>query len=81
MSCIYVRLLLSACRTGNTEYFQFDGEKVQDINYEFDADYTPEIADKKNVRAFYVDLRINKHGEQGGSKYVFATPSNGSAVE
>jgi hypothetical protein len=56
-------------------------KKVQDINYEFDADYTPEIADKKNVRAFYVDLRINKHGEQGGSSYVFATPSNGSAVE
>ena len=56
-------------------------KKVQDINYEFDASYTPEIADKKNVRAFYVDLRINKHGEQGGSTYVFATPSNGAAAE
>jgi hypothetical protein len=56
-------------------------KKVQDVNYVFDADYTPELADKKNIRAFFVDLRINKHGEQGGSKYVFATPSNGSAVE
>ncbi len=56
-------------------------KKVQDINYEFDDSYTPEIADKKNVRAFFVDLRISKHGEQGGSTYVFATPSNGAAAE
>lgn len=56
-------------------------KKVQDVNYVFDETYTPEIADKKNIRAFYVDLRVNKHGEQGGSTYVFATPSNGSAVE
>lgn len=56
-------------------------KKVQDVGYEFDPSYTPEIADKKNVRAFFVDLRVNKHGEQGGSNYVFATPSNGAAAE
>ena len=47
----------------------------------FDEAYIPEIEDKKNVPAFYADLRVNKHGEKGGSTYVFAMPSNGSAVE
>lgn len=56
-------------------------QKVQDVNYEYDPTYTPEILDKKNVRAFYVDLRISKHGEQGGSNYVLATPSNGAGAE
>ena len=56
-------------------------KKIQDVNYEFDPSYVPDVLDKKNIRAFFVDLRINKHGEQGGSKYVFATPSNGAAAE
>ncbi|MCF0215333.1 MAG: prepilin-type N-terminal cleavage/methylation domain-containing protein [Fibrobacteraceae bacterium] len=52
-------------------------KKVEYANYEFDASFTHETLDKKNVKAFQVELVVEKNGEQGRVVDIVATPSNG----
>ncbi|WP_458449124.1 prepilin-type N-terminal cleavage/methylation domain-containing protein [Fibrobacter sp.] len=51
--------------------------RINDGNYAFDEAYTPAIADKKNVKAFRIDLTIKKNGEGGTANLVIPIPSNG----
>lgn len=54
-------------------------KKVASANYSFDG-YTitaSNLADKKNVKAFRLHLRINRRNETGNSQMVVPIPSNG----
>lgn len=50
---------------------------INDGDYTFDAAYTPNIADKKNVKAFRIDLKVTRNGEGTITKIVVPVPSNG----
>lgn len=51
--------------------------RVESTNYEFDPSWQPSPKDKQNVKAFKIELAVNKNGETGNLSLVIPTPSNG----
>lgn len=50
---------------------------VNDGNYTFDAAYTPLTVDKKNVKAFRIEMKVTRNGEGTNAQVVIPVPSNG----
>lgn len=50
---------------------------INDGNYTFDAAYTPLTVDKKNVKAFRIEMKVTKNGEGTNAQVVIPVPSNG----
>ena len=50
---------------------------VNDGNYTFDEAYTPLTADKKNVKAFRIEMKVTRNGEGTNAQVVIPVPSNG----
>lgn len=55
--------------------------KISDENYDFDDSYVPALADKKNVKAFKVELQVQANNETGYTNLVIPVPSNGADYE
>jgi len=57
----------------------FEVMQKNDKAYSFDVNYSPTtVADKKNVKAFRLDLKVKRRSEIGSiEKMVIATPNNG----
>lgn len=51
--------------------------KSEDANYRFVDGYVPELADKRNVKAFWLKLSVEKNKENGSVSLVVSVPSNG----
>lgn len=56
-------------------------QKVMESNYSFDHNYEPLKADKRNIRAFNLDMEIEKSDKTGKVNIVIPTPSNGVTAE
>ncbi|MCF0215342.1 MAG: type II secretion system protein [Fibrobacteraceae bacterium] len=53
-------------------------KKVEYANYKFEESYAHTTHDKKNVKAFQIQLQIKQNGESGESLITIPTPSNGT---
>jgi hypothetical protein len=53
-------------------------EHIGDMDYKFEAGYTPALADKKNVRAMQVEIELKSNGEAGRAVLAIPVPSNGT---
>lgn len=62
---------------GSFTISDFKMQRVGDFDYEFDESFTPQIVDKKNVRAMQVKVDVRKNGEAGVNTVVIPVPSNG----
>lgn len=62
---------------GNLNFNSVQVKKSLDANYVFDESYVPLLADKKNVKAFRLNLKIRKKNEFGAASIVIPVPSNG----
>lgn len=52
--------------------------RVESANYNFDdKNYVPLVPDKKNVKAFLLELAVNRGGEKSNISLVVPVPSNG----
>lgn len=67
--------------SGTISVSELKVQKVMESNYSFDHDYEPEKADKKNIRAFNLDLEIKNKDKLGKVVVVIPTPSNGVTAE
>ena len=73
---------LSPITLSNIQLYQInDGDYMFDETYTplLADNYTPSLADKKNVKAFRIDMVVKKNGEGSSLNLVIPTPSNGSA--
>ena len=65
---------------GKIEISELTLKKVPSSNYTFDESVANvAVADRKNVRAFRMKLRIDRSGETANVDIVIPTPSNGVA--
>lgn len=55
--------------------------KIADDNYSFVPNYVPDVVDKPFVRAFKLELQLNRKGESGEVDLVIPVPSNGQKEE
>lgn len=53
-------------------------KKVETSDFVFEDSYSPDEADKANVKAFKLVLVISRNGESGNVSLVVPTPSNGA---
>lgn len=63
---------------GNVIIQDLKVRKISADNYKFDDGYDPVVADKKNVRAFLLNMSLKKGGESGEVSQVVFVPSNGA---
>lgn len=64
--------------TGSISIQDLELNRVSSSNYTFVDGYTPaNIADKQNIKAFRLQLKIKKNKETGNVALVVPTPSNG----
>lgn len=64
--------------TGSISIQNLELNRVSSSNYTFVDGYTPaDIADKQNIKAFRLQLRVRKNKEAGEVTLVVPTPSNG----
>ena len=78
--CIVFTLALFS-PTVNLGRITIDGLKmsrVGDMEYVFDKTYSPQVIDKKNVRAMQIEFSVEKNGEAGKNIIVIPVPSNGT---
>ena len=53
-------------------------KKVETSNFDFtDEDYTPQIGDKKNIKALLLNVVVKRNGEGATVRQVIPIPSNG----
>ncbi len=53
-------------------------ERIGDMDYKFEAGYSPALVDKKNVRAMQVEVELKSNGEAGRAVIAIPVPSNGT---
>jgi len=62
---------------GTLNFSKLQVKKSLDASYVFDDSYEPLLADKKNVKAFRLKLKVQKNKEFGAVSLVVPVPSNG----
>lgn len=67
--------------TGSLTISNLKVKKIADDNYRFNSGYNPDLEDKPYVRAFKVDLQVNRGGESGEVSLVVPVPNNGLKEE
>jgi len=73
--------LFSGAYQGTLSIRNFKVEQKNDKAYSFEKGYTFTDADKKDVKAFNLNLKIQKKGETGNTEVIIPTPNNGIKVK
>lgn len=65
---------------GTLNFMSLKVLKSNDANFEFDSEYEPALADKCNVKAFRLKLKVKKDSEFGSASLIIPVPSNGVGI-